>query len=132
MRQMCSLSEKNGIMSLYFGIRQTVLKVLVNNMNEITGTVRDRNSPTRSGFTSFQVGQKTGAPTRCARMAIREIALWERRISLEEARDYYRCNNFQIPSEFIASQQHPLTVAGMSVTVYSKLVGQSVDWLASE
>jgi hypothetical protein len=95
------------------------VKALVNNVIEISGTTRLRNGPSRRGFTYLKVGQKPGsAPTRCARTGIRDIALWERRISLVEAREYYHCNNFEVPREFVTNHRAPLTLAGMSAIFY--------------
>jgi hypothetical protein len=89
------------------------VEALVDNKHKIIGVIREREAPARTGFTSFQVGQQTGSSSRCARIAIREIALWERRIGIEEAREYYHCNNFEKPLKFKANSRSPTNTAGM-------------------
>ena len=94
------------------------VKALVNNVIEISGTTVLRSGTSGPGFTILKVGQKRASPSRCARIGIRDIALWERRISLVEAREYYHCNNFEIPQEFVTNHRAPLTLAGMSAIFY--------------
>ena len=90
------------------------VRALINNMEEVSGTVTDQSNPSTPGYASFEVGQKPSAPTRCARMAIRDIALWERRISMVEAREYYHCNNFEKPREFKENHRAIPTTTGTS------------------
>ena len=98
------------------------LKVLLNNKDEIDGSITSSFGPSeRPGFTDFQVGRRPGLMTHSARIAIRDIALWERRISLNEAHEYYHCNNFEIPQEFSNNPRTPLTEA--SKLIISWLVG---------
>lgn len=89
------------------------IKALVNNMVEVDGTETPESNPQWSGFTVLDVGQELGRLAKCARMAFRDLTLWERRISLDEARGYYHCSNFEIPREFVTDRRSPTVLNGM-------------------
>ena len=87
----------------------------MNNLIEVNGTEAPSSGFQLSDFTVLDVGRKVERPKTCARMAFRDLALWERRISLDEARTYYHCNNFEIPREFVTNRRSPSAQTGMCI-----------------
>ena len=89
------------------------VKALVNNIIEINGTESIASFSPSPGFKTLDVGRELSRPTQCARIAFRDFALWERRLSLDEAREYYHCSNFEIPREFVTNRRSPSALTGM-------------------